>query len=151
MMDKFILFWYYPAAQWLIADAAAMTLTLTMASTGIIPFEVACAMVLGENIGTTITAEIASLIANVHAKRSARIHSMFNIVGVVWMLLLLPFFLDFIGYLVGGSDFDPNNHEMSTTGITLFHTMFNLANVLLLIWFVPQLVSLAERTVKSKA
>lgn len=132
------------------SSSAAMTLTLTMASTGIIPFEVACAMVLGENIGTTITAELASLIANVHAKRSARIHSMFNIVGVVWMLILLPFFLDLVGYLVGGTGFDPSNTEMSTTGITLFHTMFNLANVLLLIWFVPQLVSLAERTVKSK-
>jgi phosphate:Na+ symporter len=132
------------------SSSAAMTLTLTMASTGIIPFEVACAMVLGENIGTTITAELASLIANVHAKRSARIHSMFNIVGVLWMLLLLPFFLDMIGYLVGGSNFDPSNTEMSTTGITLFHTLFNLANVLLLIWFVPQLVRIAERTVKSK-
>ncbi|MDB2656508.1 Na/Pi cotransporter family protein [Crocinitomicaceae bacterium] len=132
------------------SSSAAMTLTLTMASTGIIPFEVACAMVLGENIGTTITAEIASLIANVHAKRSARIHSMFNIVGVFWMLLLLPFFLDFVGYLVGGSNFDPADTEMSTTGITLFHTMFNLANVLLLIWFVPQLVNLAIKTVKSR-
>ena len=63
------------------SSSAAMALTLAMASNGTIPFEVACAMVLGENIGTTITAEIASLIANVHAKRSARIHSMFNIVG----------------------------------------------------------------------
>ncbi len=132
------------------SSSAAMTLTLTMASTGIIPFEVACAMVLGENIGTTITAEIASLIANVHAKRSARIHSMFNIVGVFWMLLILPFFLDFIGWLVGGTGFDPKNTEMSTTGITLFHTMFNLANVVLLIWFVPQLVNLAVKTVKSR-
>ncbi len=132
------------------SSSAAMTLTLTMASTGIIPFEVACAMVLGENIGTTITAEIASLIANVHAKRSARIHSMFNIVGVAWMLLLLPFFLDLVGYVVAGTEFDPSNTEMSTTGITLFHTMFNLANVLLLIWFVPQLVNLAVKTVKSK-
>jgi phosphate:Na+ symporter len=132
------------------SSSAAMTLTLTMASTGIIPFEVACAMVLGENIGTTITAELASLIANVHAKRSARIHSMFNLVGVAWMLILLPFFLDLVGYIVGGSNFDPANTEMSTTGITLFHTMFNLANVLLLIWFVPQIVSLAERSVRSK-
>ncbi len=132
------------------SSSAAMTLTLTMASTGIIPFEVACAMVLGENIGTTITAELASLIANVHAKRSARIHSMFNLVGVAWMLLLLPFFLDLVGYVVGGTNFDPLNTDMSTTGITLFHTMFNLANVLILIWFVPQLVNLAVKTVKSK-
>lgn len=132
------------------SSSAAMTLTLTMVSTGIIPFEVACAMVLGENIGTTITAELASLIANVHAKRSARIHSMFNIIGVGWMLLILPFFLDLVGYVVAGTDFDPNNTEMSTSGIALFHTMFNLTNVLLLIWFVPQLVNVAIRTVKSR-
>lgn len=135
------------------SSSAAMALTLAMVAKGAIPFEVACAMVLGENIGTTITAELASLIANVHAKRSARIHSMFNIVGVTWMLLIFPLFLGLIGSLVGwsnGVEFDASNNDMSATGIALFHTMFNLANVVLLIWFVPQLVSLAERTVKSK-
>ena len=132
------------------SSSAAMALTLAMVSVGTIPFEVACAMVLGENIGTTITAEIASMIANVHAKRSARIHSMFNIIGVTWMLLIFPYFLKLVGYLVAGTDFDPMNSEMAGSGIALFHTLFNTANVLLLIWFVPQLVSLAERTVKSK-
>ncbi len=132
------------------SSSAAMALTLAMVSAGTIPFEVACAMVLGENIGTTITAEIASLIANVHAKRSARIHSMFNIVGVTWMLLIFPLFLKLIGYFVGGTSFDPTNTEMAGSGIALFHTLFNLANVILLIWFVPQLVNLAEKTVKSK-
>ncbi len=132
------------------SSSAAMALTLAMVSVGTIPFEVACAMVLGENIGTTITAEIASTIANVHAKRSARIHSLFNIIGVTWMLLIFPFFLKFIGWLIGGPDFDPTNPEMANSGIALFHTMFNTANVLLLIWFVPQLVALAEKTVKSK-
>ena len=76
------------------SSSAAMALTLTMVLKGIIPFEVGAAMILGENIGTTITAELASLVGNVHAKRSARIHSIFNIVGVVWMILLMPFFLD---------------------------------------------------------
>lgn len=135
------------------SSSAAMALTLAMVAKGAIPFEVACAMVLGENIGTTITAELASIIANVHAKRSARIHSMFNIVGVTWMLLIFPFFLSFIGKLVTYSTdtpFDPENTDMIGTGIALFHTLFNLANVVALIWFVPQLVSLAERTVKSK-
>lgn len=135
------------------SSSAAMALTLTMVSAGLIPFEVACAMVLGENIGTTITAEIASLIANVHAKRSARIHSLFNIFGVTWMLLVFPFGLKVIGYLVGASEgieFNSANTQMAITGIALFHTCFNLANVLLLIWFIPQLVSIAERTVKSK-
>ena len=135
------------------SSSAAMALTLTMVSKGIIPFEVACAMVLGENIGTTITAEIASMIGNVHAKRSARIHSLFNIVGVTWMLIVIPFFLDGIGFLVGeshGIAFDPNNTGMANEGIALFHTLFNAANVLLLIGFVPSLVRIAERTVKSK-
>ena len=135
------------------SSSAAMALTLAMVDKGLIPFEVGCAMVLGENIGTTITAEIASLIANVHAKRSARIHSMFNIVGVTWMLLIFPLGIKAIGWFVGmwvGEPFDPQNHEMAETGIAIFHTGFNLVNVLLLIWFVPQLVDLAIRTVKSK-
>jgi phosphate:Na+ symporter len=132
------------------SSSAAMALTLTLVSKGIIPFDVACAMVLGENIGTTITAEIASSVGNVHAKRSARIHSLFNIIGVTWMLIVFPWFTSMIGFLVGGDNFSTDDYEMANSGIALFHTMFNLSNVVLLIWFVPQLVSMAERTVKSK-
>lgn len=135
------------------SSSAAMALTLTLVSKGIIPYEVACAMILGENIGTTITAELASTIGNVHAKRSARIHSLFNMVGVTWMLLIFPFFTEFVGYLVGiidGVPFDADNPEMADTGLALFHTSFNLANVIVMIWFVPQLVRMAEKTVKSK-
>ncbi len=135
------------------SSSAAMALTLTMVSKGIIPFEVACAMVLGENIGTTITAELASMIGNVHAKRSARIHSLFNVLGVTWMLLVIPLFLDGIGLIVGqshGTVFNPEDTGMANEGIALFHTLFNTANVLLLIGFVPFLVRTAERTVKSR-
>jgi len=135
------------------SSSAAMALTLTMVSKGIIPFEVACAMVLGENIGTTITAEIASSIGNVHAKRSARIHSLFNIVGVTWMLIVIPLFLELIGFFIGqshGVTFDPENTGMANEGIALFHTLFNSANVLLLIGFVPFLVRFAEKSVSSK-
>lgn len=135
------------------SSSAAMALTLTMVSKGIIPFEVACAMVLGENIGTTITAEIASSIGNVHAKRSARIHSLFNIIGVTWMLIVIPLFLDLIGFFIGqshGVTFDPKNTGMANEGIALFHTLFNSANVLLLIGFVPFLVRFAEKSVNSK-
>ena len=135
------------------SSSAAMALTLTMVSKGIIPFEVACAMVLGENIGTTITAEIASSIGNVHAKRSARIHSLFNIVGVTWMLIIIPLFLKLIGFFIGqshGLTFDPENTGMANEGIALFHTLFNSANVLLLIGFVPFLVKIAERSVSSR-
>lgn len=132
------------------SSSAAMALTLTMVSKGIIPYEVACAMILGENIGTTITAELASMIGNVHAKRSARIHSLFNVVGVTWMLIVFPLFTSMVGYFIGGDGFDPENTEMANSGIALFHTMFNLANVLVMIWFIPQLVRLVERTVRSK-
>ncbi|MFT5780396.1 MAG: phosphate:Na+ symporter [Crocinitomicaceae bacterium] len=130
------------------SSSAAMALTLAMVASGSLPFDVACAMVLGENIGTTITAELASLIANVHAKRSARIHSMFNIVGVCWMLLIFHLFLAGLAAVVTGDPY--TDVAVAATAIALFHTAFNLINVLLLIWFVPQLVKLAERTVKSK-
>jgi len=130
------------------SSSAAMALTLAMVNSGAIPFEVACAMILGENIGTTITAQLAALVGNVHAKRSAQIHSIFNLVGVVWMLLIFPLFLKALGWLVIGDPF--TDVAVAGTTIALFHTAFNLINVFLLIWFVPQLVNIAERTVKSK-
>jgi len=130
------------------SSSAAMALTLTMVSKGVIPFEVACAMILGENIGTTITATLASLIANVHAKRAARIHMLFNVVGVVWMLLVFPWFIQMLSYFVEGDPF--TNNEAANTGIAMFHTVFNILNLLLLVWFVPQLVRFAVKTVPSK-
>ncbi len=141
------------------SSSAAMALTLTMVLKGIIPFEVGAAMILGENIGTTITAELASLVGNVHAKRSARIHSMFNIVGVTWMIFLMPVFLNIVTWfttsILGLAPFVDElgitiSGEGATIGLSAFHTIFNLTNVLLLIWFVPQLVKIAESTVKSK-
>ncbi|GAB5418225.1 MAG: hypothetical protein Crog4KO_16700 [Crocinitomicaceae bacterium] len=130
------------------SSSAAMALTLAMVSSGTIPFEVACAMVLGENIGTTITAELASLVANVHAKRSARIHSMFNIIGVGWMLLIFPLFLKGLAMFIEGDPF--TDVAVAATAIALFHTAFNSINVIVLIWFVPLLVRIAEKTVRSK-
>lgn len=132
------------------SSSAAMALTLTMVAAGSIPFEVACAMILGENIGTTVTAQLASLIGNVHAKRTAFIHTMFNLIGVGWMILVFPWFVDLMTYMVAGSNFDPLDPNMANSGIAMFHSMFNIANVLLLIWFVPQLVRLAEKSIKSK-
>ena len=138
------------------SSSAAMTLTLTMAAAGWLPFDVACAMVLGENIGTTITAELASLVGNVHAKRSARIHSMFNIIGVTWMIILMPYFLkaliwagNSMGFIIG-DPFDTANNEGLPDAIAAFHTAFNLTNVALMIGFVPWLVRMAVATVKSK-
>jgi len=135
------------------SSSAAMALTLVMCHNGWIPFPVAAAMVLGENIGTTITAELASLVGNVHAKRSARIHSMFNIIGVTWMVLLLPWALDLISWfsqsIMGNAD-PLTSSESIPFALSYFHTFFNLTNVLLLIWFVPILVRVAIKSVPSK-
>jgi phosphate:Na+ symporter len=132
------------------SSSAAMALTLTMCLNGWLPFDVGAAMILGENIGTTITAELASLIGNVHAKRSARIHSMFNIIGVSWMVILMPFFLHGLSTFVqvafglGNPYTDPDAIPIA---ISAFHTTFNFLNVLLLIGFVPLLVKIAIKTV----
>lgn len=130
------------------SSSAAMALTMTLVAGGVIPFEVAAAMILGENIGTTITAELASLIGNVHAKRSARIHSLFNIIGVAWAILLFPYILKALTYVIDGDPYTDGN--AANLGLALFHSSFNALNVLLLIGFVPALVRLAERTVKSR-
>jgi phosphate:Na+ symporter len=135
------------------SSSAAMTLTLVMCYNGWIPFEVAAAMVLGENIGTTVTAELASLVGNVHAKRSARIHSMFNIIGVTWMVILLPFFLPLIEWFtvdVMGNKSPYESNEAVPFALSYFHTAFNLINVLLLIGFVPTLVRVAKRSVPQR-
>lgn len=135
------------------SSSAAMTLTLVMCSQGWIGYDMAAAMILGENIGTTITAEIASIPANVHAKRSAKIHSMFNIIGVTWMVFVFSPFRDMINEFsmnVMGNGDAYSNPEMIPYALSYFHTAFNLSNVLLLIWFVPILVKLAEKLVPSK-
>ena len=121
---------------------------MTLVAGNVIPFEVAAAMILGENIGTTITAEIASLIGNVHAKRSARIHSLFNIIGVTWALIFFAYILKGIAYFMEGDPFADGNY--ANTGLAMFHTAFNLLNVIVLLPFVPWLVRMAEKTVKSK-
>ncbi|MBL4593495.1 MAG: Na/Pi cotransporter family protein [Flavobacteriales bacterium] len=136
------------------SSSASMALTQTLCFSGIIPFEVAAAMILGENIGTTITAELASLPANVHAKRAARIHSMFNIIGVTWMVLLISFtpVLHIVDYVAINilHVASPYTAEGAPMGLAIFHTGFNFLNVLIMIWFVPQLVKIAIKAVKSK-
>ena len=130
------------------SSSAAMALTMTMVAGGVLPFEVAAAMILGENIGTTITAQLAALIGNVHAKRAARIHALFNVIGVVWMVIVFQFFLEGIAFFMNADPF--TNPDAANVGIAIFHTSFNVANVILLIWFTPKLVTMAERSVRSK-
>lgn len=134
------------------SSSAAMAITLTMCAQGWLPFEVAAAMILGENIGTTITAELASLVGNVSAKRSARIHSLFNIIGVAWMVIMLPILLpmlsSFMQSTFGITDPYASALDMPIV-LSAFHTVFNLTNVLLLIGFVPLLVKASIWSVKS--
>ncbi|WP_339698031.1 Na/Pi cotransporter family protein [uncultured Roseivirga sp.] len=127
------------------SSSAAMAVTIVLCAQGL-PIEIGTAMILGENIGTTITAELAALVGNVHAKRSAKIHSLFNIIGVTWMVIMLPYVLDLLHYIWPAPETgDPNKFTLA-----LFHTTFNFLNVMLLIWFVPSIVKLATRLVKSK-
>lgn len=143
------------------SSSAAMAITLTLVYTGWLPLDIAAAMILGENIGTTITAEIASLVGNVHAKRSARIHSMFNLIGVTWMVIALPWVTgwlegvveNFSGIFEGHVKVDEDLNAINTLNtykLAAFHTVFNLLNVLMLLPFVPWLVKTAIWSVKSK-
>ena len=127
------------------SSSAAMTLTIVLTTQGL-PLDIAAAMVLGENIGTTITAELASIVGNVHAKRSARIHSLFNVIGVGWMIVMMPFVLDFLNYVMPA----PEGTDANKFALAAFHTTFNLLNVIICIGFVKQLVNLSIKTVKSK-
>lgn len=133
------------------SSSAAMAITLTMCAQGWLPFEIAACMILGENIGTTITAELASIVGNTNAKRSARIHSLFNVIGVTWMVIALPFFLPLLSTLLqqmlGITDPYLNAKDMPI-GLSGFHTAFNLLNVLLMLGFIPLLVKLAIWSVK---
>ena len=127
------------------SSSAAMAITITMAFSGWIDFKTAAALVLGQNVGTTVTAYLASINANYHAKRTARAHLIFNVVGVVWVILIFNIFIEFIDYIIPGDYLDPNNIPIH---LSMFHTMFNIINVVVLIWFVPQIASIVEKMVK---
>ena len=143
------------------ASSATMAITMLLAASGLIDFKLAVAMVLGENIGTTITANIAAAVANTSAKRAARAHTIFNLVGVVWVLALLRPIIGLICVIMeslgfydpmqashqlaviaeNGMQVTPEDMEMYKNsllyGIAMLHTLFNVTNTLVLIWFVP--------------
>lgn len=135
------------------SSSAAMALTLVLCNKGYIDFPVAAAIVLGENIGTTVTANLAAMIGNVNAKRAAMAHSLFNIIGVIWMFIIFTPFLRgvewFMVHLFGKvSPFESSDSVM--WGLTLFHILFNVCNTLLLVWFVPVIEKLTIRIIRSK-
>ena len=131
------------------SSSATMAITLIMLSMGWIPFDMACAMVLGENIGTTITANIAASVGNTQAKRAAMSHTIFNLFGVAWALVLYRPFLKLVGYItetlfgvpnpaaVGFAVTDSASAEGTAAlyGLSMLHTLFNVVNTLLLVWF----------------
>lgn len=135
------------------SSSAAMALILVMSANGWVPFEVAATMVLGMNIGTTFTAEIASLVGNVFAKRSARIHTIFNLLGVGWMFLILPFFLEFLDSILQNIFYSESAYQNKGNvpiALAAFHTIFNVLNTLLFIGLIPWLTKLASRTIQSR-
>lgn len=136
------------------SSSAAIVLTMTMCMKGWIPFELGACLVMGENIGTTITAEIASLVGNVHARRSARVHSLFNILGVLWMVIVLPYFLDGITWLqMHVFNLQSPYDDLTATdfGLALFHTSFNLVNAIMAMLLTGYLVKAAMTTVRVRA
>lgn len=135
------------------SSSAAVALTLVLCHKGIIDFPSAAAIVLGENIGTTITANLAALIGNVNAKRAAMAHSLFNIIGVVWMFFVFTPFLGLIDWLMVDvwkmeSPFTAVSSVM--WGLTIFHILFNTTNTFLQIWFTSVLEKLTIRMIPSK-
>lgn len=133
------------------SSSAAMAITVTLAMNGWIGFEESAFVVLGENIGTTVTAWLASLGANHHAKRAARAHFMFNVLGVIWMLLLFYPFRDLVLWLAGNlpESFRMEKHKTDIGfSLAIFHTLFNLCNILLLIGFVPLIAKIVTKWVE---
>ena len=141
------------------SSSAAMALTLVLCTKGL-PFEFAAAIVLGENMGTTVTANIAAIIGNIHAKRAALAHLIFNLFGVIWMIILFNFFIENIEEFVKlNSEWFPfdNSSKQSIENSTiqwslaLFHLTFNILNTLLLVWFVENIEKIVTRIIYSKA
>lgn len=134
------------------SSSAAMAITLVMCENGWIPYELAAAIVLGENIGTTITANLAAMIGNVHAKRAARAHFIFNVFGVVWMMLVFYFYLDIIDAFTASLGYGSPLNETSAIkwGLTFFHISFNIINTLVMVWFISFIVKVVERMVPIK-
>ena len=145
------------------SSSATMAITLIMLSMGWIPFEMACAMVLGENIGTTITANIAASVGNTQAKRAAMSHTLFNVFGVVWALILFKPFLGLVGAITAGlfglpdpsaegfAVTSPHSAEATAAlyGLSMLHTLFNTINTLILVWFTKQIARIVTWIVRA--
>ncbi len=145
------------------SSSATMAITLIMLSMGWIPFNMACAMVLGENIGTTITANIAAAVGNTQAKRAAMSHTIFNVFGVIWALILFTPFLALVGKITevvfglpnpadeGFVVTSPNSDTgvAALYGLSMLHTLFNTINTFILVWFIKYIEKLVVIIIKA--
>ena len=146
------------------SSSATMALTLIMVNMGWIPFEMGAAMVLGENIGTTITANIAAAVGNTNARRAAMAHTLFNVFGVIWALALFTPFLNLVGttitwlglpnpmHIVHSADvaMTADQEMASLYGVSMLHTLFNVFNTCILVWFVRWIVKTVTMMIKDK-
>lgn len=123
------------------SSSATMALTMTLAAQGVIDFPTAAALILGENVGTTITANIAALGASRNAKRTALAHFFFNVIGLIWMILVFGYFIRLIDYIVPG---DPSMGKSIPDHMAAFHTLFNITNTILFLPFVLVLTRLVQ-------
>ena len=143
------------------SSSATMAITLIMLSMGWIPFQMGCAMVLGENIGTTITANIAASVGNPSAKRAALSHTIFNVFGVIWALIFFKPFLSLVGMIIeslglpnpaapGFAVTSPDGPDGTAVlyGLSMLHTLFNLINTIILVWFTGLIAKIVTALVK---
>ena len=122
------------------SSAALMAITMVLCSSGVLPIYLGIALVIGENIGTTATANLAALGANTQARRAALAHLVFNVFGVLWVLCVFYPFVDLVCNFV---NYDPQSHDLNPIKLSVvlaaFHTSFNICNTFILIWFIPQI------------
>ncbi len=142
------------------SSAAVMAITMILCSTGVLPIYQGIALVMGENIGTTVTSNVIALTANTQARRAALAHMLFNVFGVIWVLICFQPFVDFVCSLAGfdvtmtkksvdTATFMANTAKLSFV-LATFHTCFNLINTAILIWFIPQLKNIVCHIIKQK-
>ena len=124
------------------SSAAVMAITILLCSTGVLPIYLGIALVMGENIGTTATANLAALGANTQARRAALAHLVFNVFGVIWVLCVFYPFVDFVCHLVGYDPKTGGQTALLPVVLAMFHTCFNITNTAILIGFIPQLEKL---------
>ena len=139
------------------SSAAVMAITMILCSTGVLPIYQGIALVMGENIGTTVTSNVAALTANTQARRAAMAHMVFNIFGVLWILCVFKPFINlvcgWVGYdtdmAKGEPGFYANTAKLSFV-LAAFHTTFNLSNTFILVWFIPQIEKLVCKIIRPK-